>query len=433
MKIVFTKKNLPLKAVASAIFMLSALWSLVYAELSINFTHTIQSAESRVIGKSRAFAEYAGATISRLDQIVLEARSQWQNNPASLDPFIKQQQSLISDIIFQIALIDKNGILEYSSLTPLSDRTDLSGREHFRVHLDSGGEDQLFVSRPVLGKISGKWSIQFTRPLLMDKLFNGVLVASVDPAHFGSFGKTLELGKDGLLAVVRHSGERMARFPSNPDIYDQKIADQPPYLAPNPPLSGSFVTVTANDQIKRIYGFNRLPNYGLNFLVAESFDQALAPYTEHKQYVLGIGLALTLLVILSISLLYKKNRELQRHNYAMNLAAMIFIHSSEAMMITDENETILSINAAFTITMGYTSGEAVGKTPRILSSGLHHQKFWHDFWKILLQTGTWKGEVQNRSKNGDIVFKNLTIDTIQLGTPAHFVRITIFHDTTDST
>jgi signal transduction histidine kinase len=43
----------------------------------------------------------------------------------------------------------------------------------------AGKDDHLFISKPLLGKVSGKWSIQFTRPILAANAFNGVLVVSV--------------------------------------------------------------------------------------------------------------------------------------------------------------------------------------------------------------------------------------------------------------
>ena len=63
-------------------------------------------------------------------------------------------------------------------------------------------KDQLFISKPVMGRASGKSSVQFTRPFFeSDGRFAGVIVVSLDPTHLSTAYKDLNLG-DGGLAVV---------------------------------------------------------------------------------------------------------------------------------------------------------------------------------------------------------------------------------------
>src|SRR5450631_1742964 len=79
---------------------------------------------------------------------------------------------------------------------------DLSDREHYRVHLESS-QDQLFISKPVVGRASGKWSVQFTRRFSAhDGSFGGVIVVSLDPAHLSRAYGGLNLGDGSGLAVV---------------------------------------------------------------------------------------------------------------------------------------------------------------------------------------------------------------------------------------
>jgi len=79
-----------------------------------------------------------------------------------------------------------------------------------------------------------------------------------------------------------------------------------------------------------------------------------------------------------------------------------FEHITECGLRTDINGVILAVNPTFTLTTGYTEDDAVGKTPRILSSGLQDEAFYKDLWCDLLSTGHWQGLLFNRKKSGEI-------------------------------
>ena len=103
----------------------------------------------------------------------------------------------------QIAVIDAKGIMITSTamLHPKGP-IDLSDREHFRVHLSSQ-DDQLFISRPLIGRASGKWSVQFSRRFTdAQGQLAGVLVVSLDPAGLSRAYGGLSLGEGGGLAVI---------------------------------------------------------------------------------------------------------------------------------------------------------------------------------------------------------------------------------------
>ncbi len=84
----------------------------------------------------------------------------------------------------------------------------------------------------------------------------------------------------------------------------------------------------------------------------------------------------------------------------LQLAARVFESSGEAILVTDANNQILSVNPAFTAVTGYTFDEVIGKDPRLLKSGRHGVDFYRDLWSRLNEQGYWQGEVWNRRKNG---------------------------------
>ncbi|HEU0187858.1 MAG TPA: diguanylate cyclase, partial [Gallionellaceae bacterium] len=90
----------------------------------------------------------------------------------------------------------------------------------------------------------------------------------------------------------------------------------------------------------------------------------------------------------------------------------VFESSSEGLLVSDECNRIVSINAAFTAITGYTLEDVRGENPRIFSSGHHDPAFYQNMWQELLANGHWQGEIWDKHKNGDVRAKYLTINTI---------------------
>ena len=93
------------------------------------------------------------------------------------------------------------------------------------------------------------------------------------------------------------------------------------------------------------------------------------------------------------------------------IAATAF-ESQEGMMVTDVNKIILRVNKAFTKISGYTAEEAIGQTPRLVSSGHHHEDFYDSMWQNIAMSGYWEGEVWNRRKNGEVYPQHLTVTAV---------------------
>jgi diguanylate cyclase (GGDEF)-like protein/PAS domain S-box-containing protein len=96
----------------------------------------------------------------------------------------------------------------------------------------------------------------------------------------------------------------------------------------------------------------------------------------------------------------------------LHLAASVFIHAREAIVITSANGTIIDVNDAFSRITGYNREEVLGKNPRILSSRRQGKKFYAAMWRDLIDLGHWYGEIWNRRKNGEIYAEMLTISSI---------------------
>lgn len=97
----------------------------------------------------------------------------------------------------------------------------------------------------------------------------------------------------------------------------------------------------------------------------------------------------------------------------LSLAASVFSHAREAIVITAPDGTIIEVNDAFTHITGYHRNEVVGRNPRILSSGRQTKEFYAAMWGSLLELGYWDGEIWNRRKSGEIYAEMQTISAVR--------------------
>ncbi|MEK6569879.1 MAG: PAS domain S-box protein, partial [Bacteroidota bacterium] len=91
--------------------------------------------------------------------------------------------------------------------------------------------------------------------------------------------------------------------------------------------------------------------------------------------------------------------------------------------ITNKDGIIEYVNPGFGKTTGYAKEEAIGKTPRILKSGKHDQKFYRELWTTILSGKVFYAEFINRKKSGELVYQEETITPIRdaEGNITHFI------------
>jgi len=98
---------------------------------------------------------------------------------------------------------------------------------------------------------------------------------------------------------------------------------------------------------------------------------------------------------------------------ALKLAALVYKHSHEAMMVIDADATIIDVNPTYTTITGYTREEVLGRKLDVLHSGRDDSEFHKTLWKALHERGHWAGEVWNRRKNGQVYPEWLEINAVR--------------------
>lgn len=96
-----------------------------------------------------------------------------------------------------------------------------------------------------------------------------------------------------------------------------------------------------------------------------------------------------------------------------------------AIIITDEQAVIEYVNPRFVELTGYGAGEILGQNPRLLKSGEVPPAQYEEMWKTLSSGLTWRGQLINRKKNGDLFWENAVISPIrdQTGRITNYVAL----------
>ena len=91
----------------------------------------------------------------------------------------------------------------------------------------------------------------------------------------------------------------------------------------------------------------------------------------------------------------------------------IFEQTNEAVMITDPENRIVAVNAAFSQLTGYDASDVLGQNPRILSAGRAEPELYAAMWRALESENYWQGEIWDRRKDGRLFPKWLVISVIR--------------------
>lgn len=112
------------------------------------------------------------------------------------------------------------------------------------------------------------------------------------------------------------------------------------------------------------------------------------------------------------------------------MSMLFYQNCNEAMMVTEADATIVSVNPAFSRITGYSAEDVVGKNARMLGSGRHDPAFFGAMRQSIDTTGQWQGEIWNRRKNGELYVEQLSINTIFNRNGIPLRRIGLFFDIT---
>ncbi len=293
-------RELPQIVPVSCLALVLALWLALGAFVAWDATTEMRSASAETQTLADALAAHTGRVLQEAEQLsaLVSWHVQQQGVRLPLADYVRSGL-LRLDVFLQVSVIDAHGILR-ASTTPGFAPVDLSDREHFKVHPDTD-TDRLFIGQPVVGRVSGKASIELSRRINDPQgRFLGVVVVSMPPSYLTELYDSLRIGDNGLVSVIGTTDLVMrARRSGRRDGVDRQFPYNNPLrkaLARSP--DGHIVMVSPLDGVLRSISYKTLPHYPLVVMVGFSVNEYLAACRSRTIAILIAGLILTVLIVI---------------------------------------------------------------------------------------------------------------------------------------
>jgi diguanylate cyclase (GGDEF)-like protein len=288
-------------SVVLGIAMIGMLWLGIYLKYHDQSRSDRQDAVRSMSNLAMLFEEHVQRAIGEAGKSLYFIRRAVERRTSDSDfAKIVTNPELGSEIIVQFAIIDAQGMMRISSATPESTTIiDLSDREHFLAQKYSE-TDELYVSGPMIGRASRKWSIQLTRRFnAPDGSFGGVVVASLNPEHFTRFYEALNLGNTASISLVGLDGRVRAsggaagngRFAIGENISQTELMAR---ILKD--INGTFVD-SGHREPSRVVAFRRVQGLQLAVSVSQTEDDILRPALADATRHTFAGALLTLIIL----------------------------------------------------------------------------------------------------------------------------------------
>jgi len=355
--------------------LLAAYW------LRLDFSHKNQLAEAehsaqlRASQAAHALSMQVRSQLLSIDFVVEHLAEHWFDHDQSV--FRKlidlAQQGIFKGSLDVIIVADAEGKVLFNSHTQLGQplpELSIAQRDYFQ-QLAQQSEHSFLISRPVHNVVTQRWTVQFSRNMLIDGKFTGIILASVPAEHLADAFKQVYPDRDDVVLLTLNDGQYLSRTHALEDSLDKKVPNEREFIQQPDKNSGYYNVVAPIDSVERYYAWHRIPGLPVVLSLGLGKDKVLAPVQlaikeSKKQNFLGTVLLLlaALWITRLVFIKAKQNRALLQTQERL---ATLFIRVPSGVLLEDENNRIVMANTALCSLLSL-------EVDPIKLTGLHHEQ-----------------------------------------------------------
>ncbi|MGA8077458.1 MAG: EAL domain-containing protein [Xanthobacteraceae bacterium] len=359
---------------------IAILWVGIYLLASQEHESANQDAVRQSGNISRVLEEYIRRVVRESDSALLELRRDYQRDPQHFDlaAWAARGQAY-NDLTVQFGITNAAGFVTHSSLRPLAAPVYVGDRASFTTTRDDK-MDRLYISDPVIGHVTKRLTLEFTRRMTNpDGSFAGAVVSSLDVDDLENFFSSLHLGKSGVVALVGTDGVLLARGGQDPEsrgLAGMSILHSLLFSHLEHSTAATYWNNSASqarfDHVPRLMSYRKLAGMPLIAVVGlaktDIFQQADA--TLNKYIVVGTVLTAIVLIVLifgaaqqahilaAAAELRRSKQSLEQSNRLLNTALKNMAHG---LCMFDREQRLVVCNERY--------GEMYGLGPEQLQRG----------------------------------------------------------------
>jgi diguanylate cyclase (GGDEF)-like protein len=295
------------------VMMIGLVWLGVDFHLNVEYGDAERAAVQNSANLARAFEEHLSRTLNEIDRALKIIRTNYllEQDRFDLRQWLSISQ-LFDDHTLQVAIINTDGFIKLSSIGPQAVGTDLRDREHFTRFIDASN-DELFISKPVIGRTTQKASVQLARRISNpDGSFAGVIDASLDPSYLSRFYSSVDVGNEGYIRIIGSDGTVRAVGGSSEKALGTDLSSADLFKHATEHSSGWYYTDSNfTDRISRLVTYRSMKDYPLIVTIGLSTAELFsAVYAKQRWYnFIAIGLTLVILAVNGFSVRARFLRE----------------------------------------------------------------------------------------------------------------------------